>query len=120
MTNTHINVGGHKITTNKVGTVHDISANIQSPWTGSGSVKYCVTNGWCQIRIWGVQNSYTDWSQRIFCTGVPKAKVGVASVGRLFTFYVFEGETQIIIEPGYSGPIYQTLEYAVADDWVES
>ena len=116
MTNTHINVGGHKITTNKVGEVH--TATVVSPFTGN--VTWCVTNGLCYVQIWNLSNSYTDGQQRTVATGLPKAKMGGSNCYFDRIFYVFEGSTVLTLECTSAGLSYTSYTYPVADDWVES
>ena len=122
MTNTHINVGGHKITTNKVGQVHTIT-NLLNGFTGT--VRWVVTNGICTISISGVGRTSVQSSAVKLLENVPKAKIPAYVDCNNYTqnarLYIEANTTDLIFTYTTStSSVWTTLVYPVADDWVES
>lgn len=124
MTNTHINVGGHKITTNEIGSVHYISPTNTS--IGVEILGYVVHNRMCTITIWNLSISTTGMIT-ITSGNIPKAKCNILSTlidgnngtprGDVF----IEGSSTLnAIVSTAGGYMYTSLTYPVADDWVES
>lgn len=120
MTNTHINVGGHKITTNKVGQVHYVTSGFINGYTGT--LRWCVTNGICVIATDGWGRSSGD-GRIIGYTGLPPAKMPCFSqVGDNYGNLGIDTQGNLSVYQG-SGNLVQLwheLVYPVADDWVES
>ena len=124
MTNTHINVGGHKITTNKVGQVHSVTSGFSNGF--AGIVKWVVTNGICTISAYGIYKAGTGNSIEILAN-IPKAKITVSNDVVLQSspflhghMYVNEAGTSLMGSPTNGVGEWNTLSYPVADDWVES
>ena len=124
MTNTHINVGGHKITTNKVGEVHTVTSGFSNNY--SGTINWCVINGICYVNVAVKSTTAYSGEQNIYAA-LPKAKLG-------YQYYRgIEGADYVYVQritdasALVSGP-YSTANrtmivsciYPVADDWVES
>ena len=112
-------VGGHEITTNKVGSVHTVTS-LENSW--SGTVRWCVTNGICVVSLAGVGRSGGASSPLKVCT-VPKAKFACymdcsysSQTGRA---YLEAGTTDLLLYSANSNSMYFTLVYPVADDWNE-
>lgn len=121
MTNTHINVGGHKITTNKVGVNHKITT-LETGF--SGDLYWNVTNGICFVSVWGITVTGTGTNRAILKT-LPKAKnTAVATIhygNAIWGDWYITGGTTIIFVNNYTANLmYASLSYPVADDWVES
>ena len=121
MTNTHINVGGHKITTNKVGQVHEITS-LESGF--SGTLYWSVNNGICTVNVWNLSVTGTATNRPIY-KSLPKAKQSVVQALHLGNslygdWYIIAGTTQINLNNYIVGGMYASLTYPVADDWVES
>lgn len=130
MTNTHINIGGHKVTTNKVGQVHtvssaDLGANITV--NSGGSIVWQVVNNVCYMTIYNVQCSATGGNVLIK-QNIPKATGkrnvmaltdGVGTLRATCTMGV--DATSISVGVGTANvPFFGSFIYPVADDWVES
>lgn len=119
MTNTHINVGGHKITTNKVGTVHTVTSGFENGFTGT--VQWCVTNGICCVQATLVRTS-TGSALSVY-TGLPKAKLGanVPAFNNRGSIYI-DTNTNVLgcTVLAANQNLYSSMSYPVADDWVES
>ena len=115
MTNTHINVGGHKITTNKVGQVKT-ATNVS---TASGTVQYVVANGICCLLLSNVTTTEGTGDWRNIATNIPKAKLGglwiLASGNQVRT-----NNTNVQVYKSNGNANYGMVSYPVADDWVES
>ena len=120
MTNTHITIGGHKVTTNKVGQVHTITS-VSSGWTIVGYIKWCVINGFCYVIVWGVNASVEGTNQTV-CSGLPEGKLlgGSASAPGANLCWVHTGGVlqADIYNTAYG--LYTSIVYPVADNWVES
>lgn len=116
MTNTHINVGGHKITTNKVGSKHYTEA-LSSGFTGG--IQWCVTNGICVMSMIGVQPGSTGGSQ-VVLNGIPKPKIYAYTSDGTNSFWIIEDTNVLYANANAIYQEYLTLVYPVADDWVES
>lgn len=131
MTNTHITVGGHKITTNKVGSVHNIDLTTISTtyFDTSASLTWCVLNGVCYINAYFVMKTT--------CSGyyipssslpLPLPKLGyfggqLAETGttRGLVYIVPNGNNaQIGLWLDNLGGNYFSCSYPVSDNWVES
>lgn len=124
MTNTHINIGGHKITTNKVGSVHNITNKIQSGFTVN-SASYVITNGICTVTCIRLAATATA-TNKLMLVDLPKAKNTVYfvcpsdfGVANLFG-HIGTNETNVIVNINNTSNGYLTFSYPVADDWVES
>ena len=119
MTNTHINVGGHKITTNKVGQVHTVTSGFQNSFTGT--LYWGVTNGVCTLYFDGNAPN-TSNNNRIIYSGVPKAKVSVLTPTYGSVAYAYVGTSgNVGLYKNNDGTyILFSLTYVVSDDWVES
>ena len=118
MTNTHINFGGHKVTTNKVGQVHT-TTTLQNGF--EGEVKWVVVNGICILDV-SFRRASVEYTETIVCSGIPKAKTRMANdVSGGYRLIVNEGETDFKA-CCYIADMYSCgeLTYPVADDWVES
>ena len=126
MENTHVNVSGHKITTNKVGTEHEIhtflSPNI-SEASQSGfypGVYYTIINGICYVAIELLWSTATgDFA---ICN-LPLPKNGRRAIGDLFqsrgSYYLLaNGELHIVVITS-SANLLGSFCYPVADDWSE-
>lgn len=123
MTNTHINIGGHKITTNKVGSVHKIT-NLNTGFSvqGAGRVEWCVANGFCCLAIVSIRAASTGTNQIVLSSGVPPAKsacYGATKYGDL-VFVNTDGTLRMDVSSNSSTNLYASMAYPVADDWVES
>lgn len=127
MINTHINVGGHKITTNKVGQVHnitssDLGANMSFVSGGRGT--WCVTNGICFICLYGIQSSTTGTQAMLKNVPTPKIQcvmpMGNGGSAIITSFNCNAGATTVMCAINANSPFYGTVCYPVADDWVES
>lgn len=119
MPNTHINVGGHKITTNKVGTVHTVTTGFETGF--SGTITWQVTNGICFITT-AVSGTSTGINQVVY-TAIPKAKIGAwaACYSNRGGIVAVENTTNLQASVlTANSTLYATLVYPVADDWVES
>ena len=114
MTNTHINVGGHKITTNKVGQVH--TATLINGATGT--VKWCITNGTCHVYLANVK---TNGAGTITISNdMPKAKLCGQNANVAGDAYVYDDTTLLNVGNYGADALYFAFDYPVADDWVES
>ena len=117
MTNTHITIGGHKITTNKVGQVHTVTS-LASGFTGA--IIWCVTNGICVASLWPLTPSAAGANQTVY-SDMPKCKTGaVASVLDGGACYIQPNSTVLQIDVNNTNAKYFQIAYPVADDWVES
>ena len=126
MTNTHINVGGHKITTNKVGTTKSVALNHSYVVDSYQNIYYVVNNGIC------VMTAYLDGlttlnTLTVIATGLPKPKMEVSqstptSTDTVLLRVVASGNEGILKAMNTSSKIYSyfNFTYPVADDWVES
>jgi hypothetical protein len=113
MTNTHITIGGHKITTNKVGQVHTATNGASA----TGTVRWTVSNGICFI---GFTNVSCPVNTTI-ATNVPQAKMGGAIPLTNRLVWVTGNPTRL--DNGAQSALageYFLFSYPVADDWVES
>ena len=128
MTNTHINVGGHKITTNKVGQLHNLTPASGITVPTNGFIKYCVINGMCTISVWNVTASTTGFVP-LSNDAVPPCKLnsclnvlyndsGSGSI--VGDMYVYANENTVYVDIKNTIKFYGSLTYPVADDWVES
>lgn len=124
MTNTHITLGGHKITTNKVGQVHSITTLLNGY---TGTVVYCVTNGICHVATYGITASQVLSGVVKICEGLPKAKMSAFATRLASTnpvvesiIYINVNTTDLIGTSLQNLPLYLCISYPVADDWVES
>lgn len=129
MTNTHVNFGGHKVTTNKVGQVHQIPVS-SSASTGY-ELEYVVTNGMCTI------SGYLDRivplsSLTVVATGLPKPKMYTVTQSQVNAISPSnpiliriqrssDGNGEMLVAQGSSSncSVYFTMSYPVADDWNE-
>lgn len=117
MTNTHITIGGHKVTVNKVGQVHTPSAQ-----TGAPTISWVVTNGLCCVYLSVSPPSAGTYN----LTGFPKAKITAsASCVKSRTapstgMVTIDANTTTIVVDTQDATSHCTLVYPVADDWVES
>ena len=128
MTNTHINVGGHKITTNKVGEVHSATVETSNFATGS-EIRYVVTNGICTTYFYLIPKT-TGNSNVGACFDLPNPKmsvycavpaVGGETTARLILISSVNNKGRLGFWNNTSANgSYFTLSYPVADDWVES
>lgn len=130
MTNTHINVGGHKITTNKVGQVHTLPISSSAVSSTSYKLEYVVTNSVCIISAY--LDRIVPMSFTAIVTGLPKPKISTITQGfpnpsapgspALARIQISGSSGQLLISNGASSnvSIYLTMSYPVADDWVES
>lgn len=128
MTNTHINVGGHKITTNKVGQIKTATVETAN-FTSASEIRYVVTNGICTTYFYLIPKT-TSNSNVAACLDLPKPKmslycavpaVGGETTARLVLISELNNKGRL----GWwnttsSNGSYFTLSYPVADDWVES
>lgn len=128
MTNTHINVGGHKITTNKVGQVKQVplSSSVSTGYT----LEYVVTNGICTISAY--LDRIVPMSLTVVATGLPNPKMdtitqshtNATSPTNPILTRVSKGTNSgsLLVGQGSSSncSVYFTMSYPVADDWVES
>ena len=97
------------------GTVH--SATVESPFTGT--VTYCVQNGWCFVSIWSLSCPYNDNVQRTCVTGLPKVKMSGSVIYDNQLLFFFEGTTGITHQCRSIGDAFTSYIYPVVDDWVE-
>ena len=121
MTNTHITIGGHKITTNKVGELHSIT-NLKTGWTGT--LWWTVNNGICYLAGDTITNSSAGGGQIIYEGNIPLPKgysptflVGNGGGGVLGTVIV--GVGRIIANMDLTGTSWWSVTYPVRDDWSE-
>lgn len=114
MTNTHINVGGHKITTNKVGQVQ--TAELESGVTG-GTVQYCVTNGICCVIMGNITCGASYITKKLPTCKWGNGYLYVLNEASKYTI-VLHGTELIASTYSLSG-FYGVFSYPVADDWSE-
>lgn len=126
MTNTHITVGGHKVTTNKVGQVKSVALNHSYVVDSYQSIYYVVNNGIC------VMTAYLDGlttlnTLTIIATGLPKPKMEISQSTSTSTDAILlrvndSGGEGVLWAMNTSSKIYTyfNFTYPVADDWVES
>lgn len=119
MENTHVTIGGHKVTTNKVGQVHTITTGFLN--SHSGKIVWSVTNGICVCVLDNVKRSATTGWLKVY-SGLPKAKHYVYN---LCTLNILLNVAGTDLSLYYAGSevgvgVYDTIIYPVADDWVES
>ena len=130
MTNTHINVGGHKITIGKQASLKVATINSSAFNTNESHCYYCVKNGICFVKGHIVPLSAFT-ANTLFASGVPtpwmmsyQQTVGTSTVGtgnRNITITVSGGVGIINATGGNTASeSYFTIAYPVADDWVES
>ena len=115
MTNTKIIVGGHEITTNKVGSVHSITL----PSDVSGQAYYVVTNGICHLYVTGL--NFSGLNGKTITNVVPKAKL--TAHGWFYQhnqLWVSSNSTDLCIYKLADIAIHGSMDYPVADDWVEN
>lgn len=119
MTNTHITVGGHKITTNKVGGVKNFTLS-----TATADVsQYCVINNSCYVKCWNLAKTTTGSST--IATGLPKPRFSCGitgfggNVAKGFLYIETNGNLSYDCFVANSGA-FVLFVYPVADDWVES
>lgn len=128
MTNTHINVGGHKITTNKVGEIK-IATVETANFTSGSEIRYTVTNGMCTLYFYLIPKT-TSNSNVAACYNLPKPKtyfycavpaVGGETSARLILISNVNNKGRLgFWNTTSSNGSYFTISYPVADDWVES
>lgn len=116
MTNTHINVGGHKITTNQ------IKGHTQlTPESGvTGTVFCCIVNGICFVGFSNVSAPVNA----IIVKGLPKAEIGgtFPLLGQVHVWVTNDGNTAKITcssAAAMSG-IYAYICYPIATSWQPS
>ena len=119
MTNTHINIGGYKVTTNKVGQVHTVTL------TGATSdfTQYKVINGTCFLKSWNLQKTTTG--STTIATGLPPASpsFGVTTFGgNVIMGFLFVDETGKLSYDCFvaNSGAYIAFSYPVSSGWVES
>lgn len=119
MTNTHINVGGHKITTNKVGQVHTVTSGFVNGY--SGTILWCVNNGVCLVTAIDFGRSSGDGRIAAY-SGLPTARMDVYSqIGDNYGNIGVSGNTLSIYQgAGNLVKVWHSISYPVTDDWVES
>lgn len=125
MTNTHINVGGHKITTNRV--KRGQATLNTTDFGGTGSVYYKVVNGMCTVLIAQIiGNSSAVGQDKVLATGLPKCGLYTSypiwdgSIQNMGYAYIQEGTTYFVCHPHNTNMFWCSFVYPVADDWVES
>lgn len=128
MTNTHINVGGHKITTSRLSNIHTCS--ISSSFTSASGVYYYIVGRMCWV-IGSLIPTGSNYSNVQATTDLPKPVtlfyinvpggagdtvprlVGVSDNG--------DGHGRLRFDSTVSKNVcYFSFSYPVADDWVES
>lgn len=127
MENTFVNFGGHKITTNKVGTVGEIALN-SAYVSSSYKLYYCVTNGICVATVYLNNLKVMSGLTTIIATGLPPPKMTITQAypnptagGVVNTRIANSGGTGVLMAGnGTQTSVYCTWVYPVADDWVES
>lgn len=129
MTNTHINVGGHKITTNKVGTVHNTTVNTTdfNSNFGNDGVAYKVVNGICSVLITQITPKTASISlNKTLASGLPKCglytsyPIWNASFQNIGYVFIDSNSVSITCHPTTGDMFWCSFVYPVADDWVES
>lgn len=121
MENTHINFGGHKVTTNTQGTKHQISCT--GNFSQSPKIEYVVNNGICTISGWGLKCSASGGGL-IVCSNLPPAKIPVGTYGNSTNcgyFYIdYSAPTVLKMHASIAfDTCYFSMTYPVADDWSE-
>lgn len=129
MTNTHINVGGHKVTTNKTTSIKTTTVNttdFDSNY-GNNGVIYKVVNGICSVLITQITpKSATIYNNKVLATNLPKCglytsyPIWNASFQNIGYIYIEQNTTHIIAHPNTGDMFWCSFSYPVADDWVES
>ena len=123
MTNTHITIGGHKVTTNKVGTLHNITTLEAGFSFGSGgALKWIVRNGICVISMQEVQSS-TIGNNKLLIKDIPP-NINMVEWGMCYdnrgALFIFPNATELRVNVTSLSNLNATIVYPVADDWVES
>ena len=122
MTNTHITIGGHKVTTNKVGQVHTATKA-----TGvTGTITWCVTNGICNLYWYNIETPSTGTDQ-LLTSDIPTPKISspilstpVSSMsGATFVGCCYVSSSGLYANKRQSSDFIGTISYPVADDWSE-
>ena len=124
MTNTHINFGGNKITTNKVGELKHPTINTNAFNTTSESdVLYTVTNGMCTVYISRLTPKASG-DPLVISYNIPKAKMYCAALafssGTTVSGYLNVYGTNLNYGTPNTDMFWGTIIYPVADDWVEN
>lgn len=126
MTNTHINVGGHKITTNKVGEVKDISNKLQTGISVTYFAQYKVVNGICFMSFWGLKGSSTGTLTMINAGDYPEPATAYRSTDTsdavtIFCDFPYSGSKAMKVTVSTANTnTFHAFSYPVADDWVEN
>ena len=129
MTNTHINVGGHKITTNRVGRVHNTTVNTTDYNSnfGNAGVSYKVVNGTCHVLITQITPKTVSVNlDKTLASGLPKCglytayTIWNASFQNIGYVFIDSNSVSITCHPNAETMFWCNFSYPVADDWVES
>lgn len=126
MINTHINIGGHKVTTNKVGTVGEVSLN-GSYVSTSYKLYYCVTNGVCTATVYLNNLKVMSGLTTVIASGLPAPKFTITQgypnpQGGIINTRIADnnGVGELLAGNNTQASVYCTWTYPVADAWEES
>ena len=126
MTNTHITVGGHKVTTNRVKRGQATYNTTDFDVTASGGVFYKVVNGVCSVLITQCSGkAATVDTDKVLATDLPKCGMYMSypvwdgNIQNCGYAFIVEGQTQIVCHPHSATMFWCSFVYPVADNWVE-
>lgn len=119
MANTHINVGGHKVTTGTQKGVTNVP--LEDSRLTDGYVNYCIKNGWCHVDIYNLGPGSTIQTTVTVTTKLPKSMD--------WCHHQYSAARAVYLNPnpndGYSTlslagtdpvNVYCNLNYPIADD----